>query len=157
MSERTQEPARPADFTLLHPIRVRWAETDKQGIVFNGHYLTWFDIAQTEHFRALGFRHPTGLAQYGLDIFAVNANLDYRSPAQFDEMVTLAARIDHFGRTSLRYRMAVFRDDMLLVEGSITYVIATREGRVPSPIPEALIAKALAFEKRAPSRRPGSV
>ena len=153
MSERTQAPARPDDFALLHPIRVRWAETDKQGIVFNGHYLTWFDIAQTEHFRAMGYRYPNGLARHGLDIFAVNANLDYRSPAHFDEMVTLAGRVDYLGRSSLRYRMAVFREDTLLVEGSVTYVIATKDGRVPSPIPVDFVAKVLAFEKIAPARK----
>ena len=155
MNETTQAPPRPDDFAMLHPIRVRWAETDKQGIVFNGHYLTWFDIAQTEHFRCMGFRYPTGLAQHGLDIFVVNANIDYRSPAHFDEMVTLAARIEYLGRSSLRFRMAVFRDDALLVEGTVTYVIATKDGRVPSPMPEVFIAKVLAFEKRAPARKAG--
>lgn len=155
MSERTQEPATPADFALLHQTRVRWAEVDKQGIVFNGHYLTWFDIAQTEHFRSLGFRYPNGLERHGLDIFAVNANLDYRSPAHFDEVVTLAARIEYLGRSSLRYRIAVFRDATLLVEGTITYVIATKEGRVPTPIPDEFVQKVLAFETRPPLRKPG--
>lgn len=155
MSERTQASTRPDDFALLHPIRVRWAETDKQGIVFNGHYLTWFDIAQTEHFREMGYRYPNGLERHGLDIFVVNATIDYRSPAHFDEMVTLAARIEYLGRSSLRFRMAVFRDDALLVEGTVTYVIATKEGRVPSPMPVAFVERVLAFEKRSPERKAG--
>lgn len=153
MSVRTQAPSRPEDFSLRHAIRVRWAETDAQGIVFNGHYLTWFDIAQTEHFRGMGYRYPDGLAQFGLDIFMVNANLDYRAPAHFDEMVTLCARVDQLGRTSLRFRMAVFRDDTLLADGRVTYVIATREARVPTPLPEAMIARILAFEALAPDRK----
>ena len=153
MSDRTQAPAAPADFALLHPTRVRWAEVDKQGIVFNGHYLTWFDIAQTEHFRSIGFRYPNGLERFGLDIFVVNAALDYRTPAHFDEMITLGARIEYLGRSSLRYRMAVFREATLLVEGTITYVVATKEDRVPRPIPDAFVAKVLAFEKRVPARK----
>lgn len=155
MTERTQAPSSLDDFALLHPIRVRWAETDKQGIVFNGHYLTWFDIAQTEHFRSLGFRYPTGLEQYGLDIFVVNANIDYRAPAHFDEVVTLAARIEYLGRTSLRFRMAVFREEELLVEGRVTYVIATKDGRAPSLLPDAFVARVLAFERVEPERKAG--
>jgi len=141
------------DYASSHRLRVRWAEVDMQGIVFNGHYLTYFDIAQTEHFRLMGYRDPNGLARHGLDIFTVNANLDYRAPAHFDEMVTLAGRVEYLGRTSLRYRMAVFRDDTLLVEGSITYVIATREGRIPSPIPGDFIAAVTALERIAPVRK----
>jgi acyl-CoA thioester hydrolase len=155
MTERAQAATRPEDFALQHPTRVRWAETDKQGIVFNGHYLTWFDIAQTEHFRSLGFRYPNGLERFGLDIFVVNANLDYRAPAHFDEIVTLCARVEYLGRTSLRYRMAVFREATLLVEGTITYVIATKEGRVPSPIPGDFIERVGAFERIAPARKTG--
>ena len=153
MSEPAQAPSRPEDFSLRHPIRVRWAETDQQGIVFNGHYLTWFDIAQTEHFRSMGFRYPDGLAQFGLDIFMVNANLDYRAPAHFDDMVTLAARVDQLGRTSLRFRMAAFRDETLLADGRVTYVIATREARVPTPLPAPLVTRILAFETLAPDRK----
>ena len=43
-----------SDFSFFHPLRVRWAEADMQGIVFNGHYLTYFDVAFTEYFRAAG-------------------------------------------------------------------------------------------------------
>ena len=41
------------DFRFFHPLRVRWAEVDPQGIVFNGNYLTYADVAITEYFRAL--------------------------------------------------------------------------------------------------------
>jgi acyl-CoA thioester hydrolase len=43
-----------ADFAFFHPLRVRWAEVDMQAIVFNGHYLTYFDVAFTEYWRATG-------------------------------------------------------------------------------------------------------
>ena len=46
-------PSRDA-FSFFHPLRVRWAEVDPQSIVFNGHYLTYADVAITEYFRALG-------------------------------------------------------------------------------------------------------
>lgn len=153
MNDRAQAPSRIEQFALHHPIRVRWAETDRQGIVFNGHYLTWFDIAQTEHFRSIGFRYPNGLERFGLDIFVVNATIDYRAPAGFDDMVTLCARVEYLGRTSLRFRMAVFREATLLVEGTVTYVIATREGRTPAPLPADFVDRVLAFECLPPARK----
>ncbi|HYF09634.1 MAG TPA: thioesterase family protein [Acetobacteraceae bacterium] len=155
MSERSQAPARIEEFALQHPVRVRWAETDRQGIVFNAHYLMYFDLAQTEHFRALDWRGANGFRRFGLDIFVVNANLDYRASAAFDEMITLCARVEHLGRTSLRYRMAVFRDEVLLVEGTITYVVATREGRVPTPIPQEFVDRVMALERVPPARKAG--
>lgn len=42
-----------SQFTFFHTLRVRWAEVDPQSIVFNGHYLTYADVAITEYFRAL--------------------------------------------------------------------------------------------------------
>ena len=45
--------ARDAVFPLVHRLRVRWAEADMQGVVFNAHYLAWFDIGVTEYFRAV--------------------------------------------------------------------------------------------------------
>jgi acyl-CoA thioester hydrolase len=47
----TAAPSRDA-FRFFHPLRVRWAEVDPQSIVFNGHYLTYADVAITEYFRA---------------------------------------------------------------------------------------------------------
>jgi acyl-CoA thioester hydrolase len=57
------------EFRFAHRLRVRWAEVDRQGIVFNGHYLTYFDVGITEYYRALGFPYPDGLAPHGTDLY----------------------------------------------------------------------------------------
>ena len=46
------------EFTFFHPLRVRWAEVDMQSVVFNGHYLTYFDVAITEYWRSLKLPSP---------------------------------------------------------------------------------------------------
>ena len=46
------------DFTFVHSLRVRWAEVDRQDVVFNGHYFLYFDVAVAEYWRAIGFRYP---------------------------------------------------------------------------------------------------
>ncbi len=58
-----------ASFTLLHPLRVRWAEVDRQDVVFNAHYLLYFDVAVAEHWRAMGFDYPRALVENGTDVF----------------------------------------------------------------------------------------
>jgi len=46
------------DFTFVHSLRVRWAEVDRQDVVFNGHYFLYFDVAVAEYWRAIGFSLP---------------------------------------------------------------------------------------------------
>jgi len=142
-----------ADFVFRHPLRVRYAELDPQRIVFNAHYLTWFDIALTEYLRGLGFHADQGFAGHGSDIHVVNATLDFRASARHDDEVLLAARIEYLGRTSFRFRMGCFRDAALLVAARLTYVNA-REA-VPVPLPDDFIARVLAFERLAPARKSG--
>ncbi|HYC04013.1 MAG TPA: thioesterase family protein [Azospirillaceae bacterium] len=147
-------PPTPEEFALLHPLRVRWAEVDPQGIVFNPNYFTYFDLGMTEYMRAIGLPYPDGLAPHGTDIFAVNATANFRASARFDEEIRIGARAARLGTTSLRFRMAVFRGAELLVDGEMVYVNAARDGdRRPTPLPDPLVERILAFEKVAPERK----
>lgn len=147
-------PSTLADFAFAHRLRVRWAELDPQRIVFNAHYLTYFDVALSEYMRAVGFKAPDGLAKHGCDIVLANANLDFRASARYDDELLLTARVATLGRTSLLFRMACFRGDRLLVEGRLTYVNVTLGAHVPAPLPEAFVTKVLGFERLAPERKP---
>ena len=146
-------PSTLTDFAFAHRLRVRWAELDPQRIVFNAHYLTYFDVALSEYMRAIGFKAPDGLAKHGCDIVLANANLDFRASARHDDELLLVARIARLGRTSLQFRMACFRGDRLLVEGWLTYVNVTLGAHVPAPLPEPFVAKVLGFECIAPDRK----
>lgn len=150
----TDAPAVLTDFAFAHRLRVRWAELDPQRIVFNAHYLTYFDVALSEYMRAIGFKAPDGLAKHGCDIVLANASLDFRASARYDDELLLTARIARIGRTSLGFRMGCFRADALLVEGRLTYVNVTLGAHVPAPLPEPFLAKVLAFERIAPERKP---
>ena len=141
------------DFAFAHRLRVRWAELDPQRIVFNAHYLTYFDVALSEYMRAIGFKAPDGLAKHGCDIVLANANLDFRGSARYDDELLLAARVAYLGRSSLRFRMACFRDDTLLVEARMAYVNVTLGEHLPAPLPAPFVAKVLAFESIAPERK----
>ncbi len=71
--------AQRQNYTFFHSLRVRWAEVDPQGIVFNGNYLTYLDVATTEYYRQLGMSYPADLLRGGGDLFAVKSTLEYRA------------------------------------------------------------------------------
>ncbi|MFM6854453.1 MAG: acyl-CoA thioesterase, partial [Sphingopyxis sp.] len=98
-------------FAVRHDQRVRYNEIDGQNIVFNGNYLIYADIGVTELFRALGEGQPGPFfAQYGTDIVVVNAEIDYHASAMLDDVITIAARVARFGRSSFTIHIAIFRD-----------------------------------------------
>lgn len=157
----SEAPTTLADFAFTHKLRVRWAELDPQRIVYNAHYLTYFDVGLTEYLRALGWKGEAGFAGHGTDMVLANANLDYRASARHDDELLIAARVEHLGRRSFRFRMGCFRaaaeprwnnEAALLVEGRLAYVHVGRADLRPAPLPEAFIARVLAFERLAPAR-----
>lgn len=149
----TDAPASPADFAFFEPMRVRWADVDPQGIVFNPNYLVYADNAMTEYMRAAGFAYPEALHPFGADIFAVSSSIDFRASARFDDLLRVGARVERIGRTSFRFRIGVFRDDLLLADIRMTYVCATSgEDRRTVPVPETFITTIEAFEKQKPER-----
>ncbi|MDQ0466622.1 acyl-CoA thioester hydrolase [Caulobacter ginsengisoli] len=125
-----------ADFAFTEPLRVRWGECDMQGIVFNPHYLAYADVAMTEYLRWAGFPYPEALLPYGADIFAVSSKVDFRSPAKFDDLLTIGVRVRRIGNTSMVFRIAIFRGEDLLSEIETTYVCATPDERKPVPVPQ---------------------
>lgn len=131
-----------SDFSFAHPLRVRWAEVDPQGIVFNGNYLTYFDVGMTEYFRALGFPYPDGLAPFGADLFVVRSTIDYHAPALYDDELDILTRVGRLGRSSIRLLLEIHRGEEHLISGELVYVTADPETRksmpVPSPIRKAI-------------------
>ncbi|MFV0889617.1 acyl-CoA thioesterase [Metapseudomonas otitidis] len=134
-------------FTFLHPLRVRWAEVDPQGIVFNGHYLTYADVAITEYFRALGVRYPQDLIADGGDFFAVRTLLEYLSPARFDDTLTLGIRTRRLGGSSLTFALGIWRGEEALTSGEIVYVHADATTRTSQSLPAWLREKVRGFER----------
>lgn len=138
------------DFRLRHQLRVRWSEVDMQGIVFNGHYLTYADIGITEYFRALSDSCGGNTGAKGGDFFAVRTLLEYRSPAENDDLLDVHVRIARLGNSSMLFAIALYRDDTLLLTGEITYVYADQSTRRPKPIPARFRQAVKGYEKTAP-------
>lgn len=137
------------NFRFFHRLRVRWAEVDPQGIVFNGHYLTYADVAITEYFRALGIAYPADLSCDGADFFAVKTLLEYLAPARFDDELEIGIRSARLGRSSLTFEMGIWHAGRLLTRGEVVYVHADGASRTSKPLPQWLIDKIQAYEHRA--------
>ncbi|GIW39422.1 MAG: acyl-CoA thioesterase [Meiothermus ruber] len=128
----------PPDFSFFHRLRVRWAETDPQGIVFNGHYLTYFDVAITEYWRALGIPYPSTVERFGLDLFVVKTTVEYHAPAHYDDELDIGVRVGRIGNSSMQFVLGIFRDEAHLISGEVIYVAAHPQTRQPQTIPQAM-------------------
>ena len=126
------------DFSFTHTLRVRWSEVDKQGIVFNGHYLTYFDVGVTEYYRAIGRPYPDAIVSEGSDLYAKRAEIEYHASAEYDDVLDVCVRVARIGRSSFEFRIELYRGEELLVSGSLVYVNANPQTRRSTPLPEFL-------------------
>ena len=126
------------DFRFTDRLRVRWAEIDAQQIVFNGHYLAYFDTAVGGFWRALALPYADTMKSLGGDLFVRKATLEYLSSARYDDQLDIGVRCERVGTTSMTVVCAVFRGDELLVHGEMIYVFADPLTQKPKPIPPSL-------------------
>jgi acyl-CoA thioester hydrolase len=104
-----------------HELRVRYGECDPQGIVFNANYLAYFDVAVTELWREAIGPWET-MVERGYDVVVAEANLRFRAPARFDDVIALGARVAEMGTTSVQLELDVRRAGELLVQGRLRQV-----------------------------------
>ena len=135
-----------SDFAFHHQHRVRWSECDPQWVVFNGHYLTFFDVAITEYTRAVGLPSVMAQQRSGEQYFARKATIEYHAPAKYDDMLDICVRLASLGRSSVRFVIEVYRDQALLTTGELIYVYVDTALGASVALPEAQRAAILAFE-----------
>jgi acyl-CoA thioester hydrolase len=141
------------DFRHRLPLRVRWAEADMQGVVFNGHYLTYCDVCITEYWRAIGLAYPQDLLAAGSDTFVRKATVEYLDAARFDDELEVCGRVAAIGTSSLRFAIEIFKHgatDAPLISAELVYVNADPVTRSSRPWPEPVRALVRAYEVLAP-------
>ena len=111
------------------PVRVRWAEVDAQGVVFNPNYFVYADVAATEFFRSIGVM--TGDYPDMGQSYVVDARASFRASARFDDLLDIQVSIPRVGRSSYELRVDIFCDGRLLTEVSLTYVRALEGSSEP--------------------------
>jgi YbgC/YbaW family acyl-CoA thioester hydrolase len=146
---RTTAPQRK-DFRFIERHRVRWVEVDMQAIVFNGHYLMYFDTAVAGYWRALALPYHATMHALGGDLFVRKATIEYEASARYDEPLETGIRCARVGNSSMLLQAAVFRGAQRLVHGELVYVFADPATQTSKPVPAALRQVLLGFEAGEP-------
>ena len=120
--------------SFTHALRVRYAECDPQGIVFNANYMMYVDVAFTEFWReAVGPWQE--MVERGVDMVVAEANLRFLSPARFDDELALRVKPARLGESSLTTELEIMRREELLVDVQIRHVCVSTETWSKTSIP----------------------
>jgi acyl-CoA thioester hydrolase len=110
-------------------IRVRYAETDRMGLLHHSHYLVYFEQGRTELLRAGGLAYRD-LEDQGCFLVLSRVCVRYRSPARYDDLLTLRTTVTRVTLVKIEHRYELLRDGVLLAEGETTLACVDREGKV---------------------------
>ncbi len=138
---------------LIHttPIRVRYAETDKMGIVWNAHYLTYFAVGRTELLRACGVAYAR-IEQAGFMLPLLESFVRYKAPATYDDLLALETSYEPDSRSArLRIDYCVRRDTTEIAEGHTLHTFV-HAGSLRPARPPAIFVDAVAAALRNPER-----
>jgi acyl-CoA thioester hydrolase len=120
-------------------IRVRYAETDRMGLLHHANYLVYFEQARTELLRAQGYTYKD-MEDQGFLLVLTRVQVRYRRPARYDEVLTIRTTVTRSTGVKIEHRYEVLRDGELLAEGETTLGCIGRDGQVQL-LPEFLRAK----------------
>jgi acyl-CoA thioester hydrolase len=117
-------------------IRVRYAETDRMGLLHHANYLVYFEQGRTELLRSLGFTYKD-IEDQGFLLVLTKAEVRYLRPVRYDDLLTLRTTVVRTTSVRIDHRYELLRDGLLLAEGATTLACVDREGR-PQALPDVL-------------------
>jgi acyl-CoA thioester hydrolase len=147
-------------FSFSTDVKVRFAETDAQGIAHNSNYLVWFEVARVDYLE----RHAGGyqrLRELGIEALVLESHVRYVQPARFDDRLVVHARCVDVKGARFRYEYAIERAGIVIADGWTAHATVDGESlrptRVPTWLAEAIAAaegspNGLSAEQQAPSR-----
>ena len=135
-------------YKFFHTLRVRYAEVDAQGIVFNSHYLTYFDCAITEYYRKIKYDYISEVKKSKKDFHVIKTTIEYKKPISFDQIIDLGVKISKIGNTSLTFDISIYsnRKNILLAEGNIIQVYTDQIKKCSTPLSKSFVKKIRKFE-----------
>jgi len=110
-------------------IRVRYAETDRMGLLHHAQYLVYFEQGRTELLRQQGISYRD-LEDAGYLLVVVEARVRYRRPAYYDDLLTLRTTLQRVTAVRIEHRYEIYRDEELLAEGATTLACVDRQGKL---------------------------
>jgi acyl-CoA thioester hydrolase len=112
-------------------LRVRYAETDAQGVVYHANYIVWFEVARGEYCRAAGYPY-TEIEKEGYGMMVTDARVSYLSPARYDDQILLRAWMEKIGRASCIFGYQVYNETTgtINAQGLTRHAAVTPGGKV---------------------------
>jgi acyl-CoA thioester hydrolase len=120
-------------------IRVIYGDTDQMGVVYYANYLRYFEAGRNELLRARGVRYRDLERSHHLYLPVVDAQVSYKSPARYDDLLSVATDFGRIGRASVRFIYQVLRDQVVIATGETTHACVNGEGAV-RPLPAEVVA-----------------
>ena len=135
-------------YNFFYTLRVRYAEVDAQGIVFNSHYLTYFDCAITEYYRKIKYNYISEVKKSKKDFHVIKTTIEYKKPISFDQIIDLGVKVSKIGNTSLTFDISIYsnRKNLLLAEGNIIQVYTDQIKKCSTPLSKSFVKKIRKFE-----------
>lgn len=120
-------------------IRVRYAETDKMGVVYHANYLVWFEVGRTDLLRHSGWTYRE-MEGEGCSLPVIEAHCEYRQPARYDDDLLIRTRGTRLSPVRVRFDYQVVReaDELLLAEGYTVHAGLDPNGK-PRRLPERVL------------------
>lgn len=127
---------------FVWPVRVYWEDTDAGGVVYYANYLKFMERARSEWLRAFGFEQDVLRDEPGIVFVVRRVEIDYLSPARFNEQLEVSVALHEAGRASLSVRQELMRGSDRLAEAVVTLACADairfKPVKIPEPILQAL-------------------
>ena len=123
------------DFTFSVPLRVRFADTDAQGIAHNATYLVWFEVARVEYLRAFAGGYQS-LRDHGIEALTLETHCRYRVPVRFDDELVVHTRCIAPRGARFRYEYAITRGEELVADGHTEHACVDATTLRPTRVPE---------------------
>lgn len=120
-------------------VRVRYAETDRMGLLHHANYLVYFEQGRTELLRSMGYSYRD-LEDQGFLLVLTKLEVKYKNPAHYDDVLTIRTTVVRITGVRIDHSYQVLRDNTLLAEGTSTLACIDREGRVQA-LPDFLREK----------------
>ena len=117
-------------------IRVRYAETDRMGLLHHANYIVYFEMGRTELLRKRGMTYRA-MEDAGHLLVIVDLGCKYKRPAYYDDVLTLRTTVERVTHVKIVHKYELIRDGVLLAEGHSTLACVDRGGR-PQALPETL-------------------
>jgi acyl-CoA thioester hydrolase len=129
------------DFRFGTDVRVRFAETDAQGVVHNSNYLVWFELARVAYLEEYAGGYQA-LRDTGLESFVLEAHVNYRLPAHFDDRLRVHARVGELRGARFRFDYEITRAAEVIADGWTSHAcvdaVTLRPTRIPAGLAEAI-------------------